>query len=100
MKDKLRRYRTTQEMYEDVTTALDASRTKEDKVAEIDDKTKMIPIVKDSRTETPSVKESSIHKEQYVEKPANKKRWAFMACSIDPYVYLKYRCICGSIQSI
>ncbi|WP_419895541.1 Stk1 family PASTA domain-containing Ser/Thr kinase [Macrococcus psychrotolerans] len=75
MKDKLRRYRTTQEMYEDVTTALDASRTKEDKVAEIDDKTKMIPIVKDSRTETPSVKESSIHKEQYVEKPANKKRW-------------------------
>lgn len=74
MKDKLRRYRTTQEMYEDLTTALDASRTTEDKVAEIDDKTKMIPIVKDS-TKNASAKESSIPKEQFVEKPVNKKRW-------------------------
>ncbi|PKE63808.1 Stk1 family PASTA domain-containing Ser/Thr kinase [Macrococcoides caseolyticum] len=74
MKDKLRRYRTTQEMYEDLTTALDASRTTEDKVAEIDDKTKMIPIVKDS-SKNASAKESSISKEQFVEKPVNKKRW-------------------------
>lgn len=74
MKDKLRRYRTTQEMYEDLTTALDASRTTEDKVAEIDDKTKMIPIVKDSNKNA-SAKESSISKEQFVEKPVNKKRW-------------------------
>lgn len=74
MKDKLRRYRTTQEMYEDLTTALDASRTTEDKVAEIDDKTKMIPIVKDS-SKNASAKESSIPKEQFVEKPVNKKRW-------------------------
>ncbi|MDJ1155537.1 Stk1 family PASTA domain-containing Ser/Thr kinase [Macrococcus caseolyticus] len=74
MKDKLRRYRTTQEMYEDLTTALDASRTTEDKVAEIDDKTKMIPIVKDS-SKNASAEESSIPKEQYVEKPVNKKRW-------------------------
>ncbi|MBQ5153610.1 Stk1 family PASTA domain-containing Ser/Thr kinase [Macrococcoides caseolyticum] len=74
MKDKLRRYRTTQEMYEDLTTALDASRTTEDKVAEIDDKTKMIPIVKDS-SKNASAKESSIPKKQFVEKPVNKKRW-------------------------
>lgn len=74
MKDKLRRYRTTQEMYEDLTTALDASRTTEDKVVEIDDKTKMIPIVKDS-SKNASAKESSIPKEQFVEKPVNKKRW-------------------------
>ncbi|UJS28765.1 Stk1 family PASTA domain-containing Ser/Thr kinase [Macrococcoides canis] len=74
MKDKLRRYRTTQEMYDDLTTSLDVSRTKEDKVSDIDDKTKMIPIVKDSTIEMTPVKESVVQ-EHSVEKPVKRKRW-------------------------
>ncbi|UOB21367.1 Stk1 family PASTA domain-containing Ser/Thr kinase [Macrococcus armenti] len=58
MKDKLRRYRTTQEMYDDLRTVLDESRLEEDKIEVVDDKTKLIPIVDDKVIKNEKKKES------------------------------------------
>lgn len=45
MKEKYQRYRTTQEMYDDLNTCLDEERAKEPKMYVADDATMMIPVV-------------------------------------------------------
>ncbi|MCE4956797.1 Stk1 family PASTA domain-containing Ser/Thr kinase [Macrococcoides caseolyticum] len=50
MKEKFQRYRTTQEMYDDLSTCLDASRSDEPKRAIADDATMMIPVVNSDDT--------------------------------------------------
>ncbi|GGA97227.1 Stk1 family PASTA domain-containing Ser/Thr kinase [Macrococcus hajekii] len=46
LKEKYRRYRTTEAMYEDISTALDETRRKEQRFKVVDDETRMIPVVK------------------------------------------------------
>ncbi|XWL03349.1 Stk1 family PASTA domain-containing Ser/Thr kinase [Macrococcoides goetzii] len=45
MKEKYQRYRTTQEMYDDLNTCLDEERSEEPKMMIVDDATRMIPVV-------------------------------------------------------
>lgn len=53
MKDKYSRYRSTENMYEDLSTVLDTAREKEEPFKIMDDKTMMIPVV-DEQTKTVS----------------------------------------------
>lgn len=82
MKEKFQRYRTTQEMYDDLTTCLDKERHDEPKIMFAEEETMMIPVVQAEATkETMPVKAVSIEETQPIpvisEVPANKKkkRW-------------------------
>ncbi len=50
MKEKYQRYRTTQEMYDDLNTCLDEERSEEPKMMIVDDATRMIPVIKANDT--------------------------------------------------
>lgn len=88
MKEKYQRYRTTQEMYDDLSTCLDASRAAEPKMMIADDATVMIPIVKsDDTIEMQPVTTSSETREktkvadkidEQPEKKRRKKGWLFL----------------------
>ncbi|UBH16260.1 Stk1 family PASTA domain-containing Ser/Thr kinase [Macrococcus armenti] len=78
MKDKLRRYRTTQEMYDDLRTVLDESRLEEDKIEEIDDKTKLIPIVDDKVIKNEKKKESFVPVQKPKQNRKNRKWLLFL----------------------
>lgn len=78
MKDKLRRYRTTQEMYDDLRTVLDESRLEEDKIEEIDDKTKLIPIVDDKVIKNEKKKESFVSVQKPKQNRKNRKWLLFL----------------------
>lgn len=77
-KDKYRRYRSTEEMYEDVTSALDDTRKEEAPYTDVDDKTMKIPILKD---EPPKVEEKAPIASEVLHKPKKKKNkfwWIFL----------------------
>ncbi|UBH23231.1 Stk1 family PASTA domain-containing Ser/Thr kinase [Macrococcus armenti] len=78
MKDKLRRYRTTQEMYDDLRTVLDESRLEEDKIEEVDDKTKLIPIVDDKVIKNEKKKESFVPVQKPKQNRKNRKWLLFL----------------------
>ncbi|TDM07307.1 Stk1 family PASTA domain-containing Ser/Thr kinase [Macrococcus lamae] len=79
MKEKYSRYRTTEEMYDDLSTVLDIERQKEQRYQIADDKTMMIPVVDDNtktvRPVTAAV--TSVDKSQH-SAPAAKKKNRFL----------------------
>lgn len=76
MKEKYARYRSTDEMYDDLTTVLDEERQSEKRYAVIDDETMMIPVVKE--------KPAQVKTEQLVHTPEKKKksRWLLIILPI------------------
>lgn len=82
MKEKYQRYRTTQEMYDDLNTCLDEARSEEPKMIIVDDATRMIPVVQADDTiemhpvTTTPVETSNSHNNanQHTQEPKKKKR--------------------------
>ncbi|KAA1042747.1 Stk1 family PASTA domain-containing Ser/Thr kinase [Macrococcus equipercicus] len=73
MKDKYSRYRSTEDMYTDLSTVLDAEREKEEPVKVADDKTMMIPVIDDKRKTVRPVT-AAVTPEPRENTPAAKKR--------------------------
>ncbi|WP_414052706.1 Stk1 family PASTA domain-containing Ser/Thr kinase [Macrococcus animalis] len=80
MKEKYQRYRTTQEMYDDLNTCLDEDRSKEPKMFIADDATMMIPVVQTDDTiemhpvSTTTIEPKSERIVEESEPPQKKKR--------------------------
>ncbi|MGK0554620.1 Stk1 family PASTA domain-containing Ser/Thr kinase [Macrococcus capreoli] len=83
MKEKYQRYRTTQEMYDDLSTCLDEERAEEPKMKIADEATMMIPVVNtDDTIEMQPVNTTPVHQntppshydEEHMPTPQKKKR--------------------------
>lgn len=106
MKEKYKRYRTTNEMYDDINTCLDQDRIDESKIIHEEDKTRVIPVIQDDTIPVAPIQEKHLEnkyqkienetpkeEEEAKENKKSKKRFFLMLTSL----LLLIACLAGFI---